>query len=348
MNSQNREQEIFSRLIRELRSNRKLTQREFSQLFTPRVTYQSIGQWERGEAIPARKYWKAIAELAEMELGQLYSYVGIASTSTSSLLEDTILKIQSLNPAELQEVIEVTVNQSSLLGIKTYSANSRHLSMLKKGAKAWNKWREKNPDVIPQLSGLDLSDENCHDLSGYNFDHANLTRVYGQSISFENASLVEVNLERAKFKNTVFSGACLAKANLKNIELDSTWLINADLTEANLQGANLRFADFENANLYMANLSGAEGIKVNFTKAFLKRVNLSKVKLENANFVDANFNEASLEKVTINDCNVYGASFWGTKNIEVKLDNVYISSEKARRVSIENLTLAGVVGGKDG
>ena len=340
MNSQNREKEIFSKLIKELRSSRDLSQREFSQLFSPRVTYQSIGQWERGETVPARKYWKTISELAGMELGQFYEYVGVGSTTASSLLEDIILKIKSLTPSELKEVIEVTVDQSSLLGANISSANSHHLAMLRKGMRAWNKWRDKNPHIIPQLSGVDLFDEKCHDLSGYNLDYANLADVYGYSISFENASLAEANLEGAKFNSTVFSGAYLAGANLKNVELDNVWLMKADLTQANLQEAYLRFANLENANMYMADLSGAEGVEVNLTKAFLKKANLSRVILVNSDLNDANLNEASLEKATLTGCSLYGVSLWGTKVDEVKLKDVYISSKKERGLPIEDLDLA--------
>lgn len=343
MNSQNREQAIFSRLIRELRSNRNLSQREFSKLFTPKVTYQSIGQWERGETIPARKYWKAIAELAEMEQGQFYEYIGIGSTTASSLLEDITMKIKSLTPTELKEVIEVTVGQSSLIGADTCSANSRHLAMLKKGVKAWNKWRDKNPNVIPQLSGVDLSEEKSMDLSGYNLNYANLALVSGHSISFKNAQLASANFEGAKFNNTVFSGAYLAGANLKNIRLDSAWLMNADLERANLQEANLRFANFENANMYMANLSNAEGVKVNFAKAFLKKANLNGIILENSIFNEANLNEATLEKANLNDCSIYGVSLWGTKADGINLNDVYISPKTKQPPTINNLLLAQTI-----
>ena len=340
MNSQNREQEIFSRLIRELRSDRNLSQREFSQLFAPRVTYQAIGQWERGEAIPARKYWKAIAELAEMELGQFYEYVGMASTPASSLIEDITMKIKSLTPNELKEVIEVTLNQSSLLSVDTPSASSRHLAILKKGKRAWNKWRDKNPNVIPQLSGVNLSGEISRDLSEYNLNYANLARVSGSSISFENAQLASANFEGAELDNTVFSGAYLAGANLKNIKLDSAWLMNADLERANLQEANLRFANFENANMYMANLNNAEGIKVNFAKAFLKKANLNGIILVNSIFNEANLNEATLEKANLNDCSVYGVSLWGTKANDIILNDVYISPKTKESPTINNLLLA--------
>jgi len=35
-------------------------------------------------------------------------------------------------------------------------ANREHLEILKRGVKAWNEWREKNPDVKPDLRGADL------------------------------------------------------------------------------------------------------------------------------------------------------------------------------------------------
>ncbi len=68
---------------------------------------------------------------------------------------------------------------------------------LKKGVKAWNKWRERNPDIIPQLTGIDLPDENYRDLSGYNLDYADLNDVCGTAISFRDASL------KFKFKLTL-------------------------------------------------------------------------------------------------------------------------------------------------
>ena len=343
MNSPNREKEIFSKLIRELRSSRNLSQRQFADLFSPRVTYQAIGQWERGEAIPARKYWKTLAELAEMDLGQFYEYVGVGSTSTSSLLEDIIMKIKSLNPSELKEVIQVTVEQSSFFGVNTSKFDSHHLSMLKKGVKAWNKWRQRNPYIIPQLSGINLLNENCRDLSGYNLNYANLVDVVGNSVSLKNASLIEANLEGAKFNDTVFERASLIKANLENVELNSVWFMQADLTQANLKDAYLRFADLENANMYMANLSGAEGVRVNLAKAFLKKANLNGIILVNSIFNEANLNEATLEKATFNDCSIYGVSLWGTKADGIKLNNVYISPETIKAPTVSNFELAQTI-----
>ena len=343
MNSQNREKEIFSRLVKELRSNRNLSQREFAKLFSPRVTYQAIGQWERGEAIPARRYWNTLAELAEMDLGHFYEYVGVGSNSSSSLLEDILMKIKNLTSSELKEVLEVTIEQSSFQGVTSSRYNRQHLAILKKGVKAWNKWRERNPDIIPQLTGIDLLDENCRDLSRYNLDYADLNDVRGTDISFRDASLNKAHLKNVKFNESDFSRASLVGANLENAEFNSIWFGQADLTQANFRGASLSFTNFENANMYMANLSEVEGVRVTLKKAFLKKANLTGINLVNSFFDDANLNEASLEKATLNDCSIYGVSLWGTKADGIKLNDIYISPETKKSLIVNDLELSPTI-----
>ena len=39
-------------------------------------------------------------------------------------------------------------------------ANKEHLKILKQGVEAWNKWREENPDVKPDLCNLAIYKEN--------------------------------------------------------------------------------------------------------------------------------------------------------------------------------------------
>ena len=36
-------------------------------------------------------------------------------------------------------------------------ANPQHLEILKKGVTAWNRWRDENPNVVPDLKETDLS-----------------------------------------------------------------------------------------------------------------------------------------------------------------------------------------------
>jgi hypothetical protein len=51
-------------------------------------------------------------------------------------------------------------------------ANKEHLAILRQGVEAWNRWREKNPTIRPDLSVADLIRAN---LSGANLMGADLS-----------------------------------------------------------------------------------------------------------------------------------------------------------------------------
>ena len=93
-------------------------------------------------------------------------------------------------------------------------ADKEHLRILNQGVEVWNRWREENPGITPDLEGADLSDADIR--------RANLS----------DAGLSHVNL----------SGANLIKAELFNANLTA-----ADLTRAELSGASLSEADLTDA-----------------------------------------------------------------------------------------------------
>ena len=215
--------------------------------------------------------------------------------------------------------------------------------MLKKGAVAWNRWREKNPGVIPQLSGIKLFPKELRNLSEYNLDYANLASVTGTISSFKHTSLVGANLEKANFSESNFDEADLTSANLKVINLVDTTFKRANLQKSNLQEASIKFSNFVGANLEEANLQEADLSQVDFSKAIFKKANLTNTKLHNLDLREANLNEASLEKATITECSVYGVAFLGTKLDEVKLRNAYISPQKKEGIPINDLSLAQMI-----
>lgn len=165
--------------------------------------------------------------------------------------------------------------------------NDEHMGILSRGVKAWNKWREKNPRVIPDLSrgnlfGITskprepLIKAHVTDLRGVNFSGAEMDRVFLESADLSGAILIE---------------ATLSRANLRRV----------NLSDANLSGADLYEAD-----LYYANLKGA---------------NLSDVKLTRAQLVNTN-----LEGATIENANVFGVAAWDiTVNDNTNQNNLIIS-----------------------
>lgn len=70
-------------------------------------------------------------------------------------------------------------------------ANPEHLEILQQGVEAWNKWREENPEITPDLSNTNLSEANLSeaDLSNTNLSKANLAMA-----NLFEADLFEANL----------------------------------------------------------------------------------------------------------------------------------------------------------
>jgi hypothetical protein len=118
-------------------------------------------------------------------------------------------------------------------------ADKEHLARLKQEVHAWNRWRDENPEILPDLAGANLF--------GVNLAEANLRKA-----TLSGATLSGVTLTRADL-----SGADLTRANLLGADLTGADLTRATLTRAYLSGADLSGADLTRANLLGANLHGA-------------------------------------------------------------------------------------------
>ena len=77
-------------------------------------------------------------------------------------------------------------------------ANSKHLAQLKKGVENWNKWREENPAIEPDLSGAGLYRA---DLRGANLSEANCNGAY-----LSEANLMWANLNGANLGGATQAG----------------------------------------------------------------------------------------------------------------------------------------------
>jgi hypothetical protein len=182
-------------------------------------------------------------------------------------------------------------------------ANDEHVALLKKGVKAWNAWRDENPNIRPDLSNADLRGA---DLSGANLGGANLGR----------ANLGSANL----------TGACLRE----------TFLFKANLGSADLVEANLRdHADLSGADLARANLREAFLFKANLTGADLSGADLSGADLSLAPLVSADLTGADLT-----GCRIYGVSAWNLKLAGAKQQNLVITGAGEHAVTVDNIEVA--------
>ena len=168
-------------------------------------------------------------------------------------------------------------------------ANEEHLRILKQGVDVWNKWREENPEVIPDLSGANLYKADLRevdlcdaDLSGADLSCANLDQAVIIGADLRGTDLREAVLRYANFSladlrevvlnNTIVNGADFSGANLIQVDF-----IDVDLTGADFTDADLTKADFLRANLSQANLIGADFREARLGLTILGNVDLSEV-----------------------------------------------------------------------
>ncbi len=168
-------------------------------------------------------------------------------------------------------------------------ANRKHLKILRQGVDAWNKWREKKPGIIPELTDATLIQANLFqaNLNGANLFEANLNgaNLNGADLARANlygADLIRANLKGADLTGADLNGADLAHANLSRADLAHANLSRADLTDATLIEANLT-----GANLKGAYLKGADLTEANLTKAFLYETIFGNTNLSIVNNLDS-------------------------------------------------------------
>ena len=171
-------------------------------------------------------------------------------------------------------------------------AHPRHLAMLRRGVQVWNKWRENNPDVKPELNGVNLEHAN---LIGFNFYNADLA----------GAKLIGAKLAAASLSGAKLSGANLTDANLTNSNLTEANLTYANLTDANFTSANLTGANLAYAGIFRANFIGSilNGVNLSHSRLFgsnLKGVNLSKIQALNTDFSGTDLTGVCIEAWNIN------------------------------------------------
>jgi hypothetical protein len=121
-------------------------------------------------------------------------------------------------------------------------ADDEHFAILKQGVDAWNKWREENPDIRPDLIEANLD--------GAILTGANLSGAYLGGAYLTKANLAEADLRLAHFSRANLSGAILTGANLMGANLSDANLHRAELYGASLVSTDLTGADLTGCRIY--------------------------------------------------------------------------------------------------
>jgi len=173
-----------------------------------------------------------------------------------------------------------------------------YLEILKQGVEVWNKWREDNPNIKPDLS------------------HVNFCRVGLMYVGLNEADIMESAICEGALMGVDFSEVDLTSAILSGSDLRSADFVGARLVEANLRGANLRGVDLRGVDLNGADLTGA-----NFSEADLSYADLSEACLCSADLITANLQNANLEWSQLINCNLTDATLTGCKLYGSARDN---------------------------
>lgn len=165
-------------------------------------------------------------------------------------------------------------------------ANKEHLKILKQGVEAWNTWRDKNRQIVPDLYQADLRGE---DLRQVNLHKTNL----------KGAKLKHADLRGSNLMNTFIDEADLSGANLTKAQLSRATISDVDFSGSNLSQANLQHTTFMGGSLSHADLSWASLNSVEFVRTVLSGAVLTKAHLFGALLVgtpliETNFEEARL------------------------------------------------------
>ena len=235
------------------------------------------------------------------------------------------------------------------VGGVTRMANRDHVAQLKRGVEAWNRWREQNWNVKPDLSGLDLINEKGIRSSGLwndsgktvdirkaNLQWANLEDANFRGAVLEDANLTEAILSRADFRGADLSGANLSKTDLSGTNLMEANLIRADLSEAKLVEADLRTAHLSGAILQSADLSNCD-----LRSAQLSAANLAEANLTGADLWVANFSGASLAGANLSQANLIRTDFQGA---DLQYADLFEADLRDANLQAANLEYANVIG----
>ena len=190
-------------------------------------------------------------------------------------------------------------------------ANSEHIAILMQGVTVWNRWRDRNPDLKPDLSSCNLSRK---DFSNANFSGVNFQESSFLLTHFENANLSKIHAFRANFSLAVF----------ENANLDEAAAIQAIFIDTDFTGASLEKTNLAHSNLTWAKFKGARIIATNFIGSLL---------------VEADFSDAVLA-----DCNVYGCAAWGVNLAGIKKQsNLRITHLQQPAIYVDHLEVAQFV-----
>jgi uncharacterized protein YjbI with pentapeptide repeats len=211
-------------------------------------------------------------------------------------------------------------------------AIEEHLAMFKQGVEAWNRWRDANPALQPDLSRVNfwsletsdpylmealwnvwLPERRSYNLKNVNFASTNLRGACLSSADLRGACFNSAELSFADLRHATVDRAQFQKAKLKAAKLVELHAAHADLS-----GADLEYSDLSGADLTAANLTRCNLKSVNLTGAILNGTDLSQSLLQWSLLVDVDLSRVK----GLDTVQHFGGSNIGMDTIERSHGNI--------------------------
>lgn len=215
-------------------------------------------------------------------------------------------------------------------------ANPEHLDLLDEGAAKWNRWREQEPELVPDLTGAKLS---MADLAGFDLRSCRLTGAILRRADLGSSLLCEADLTGADLSFAYLGQADLGRGLMAGAAINTEpgtllWLRVSDLSAATIVKADLSGAYLRGARLRHANLQ-----KSRLESTFLFAADLRSAQLQEANLDGADLSVANLAGASLANSNLAAVNFWGARFKDTDL-----SSARLMCTILAQVDLSGIIG----
>ena len=193
-------------------------------------------------------------------------------------------------------------------------ANHKHVEILSHGVAAWNAWREQEPEIKPNLGGVNLFKAKLA--------NANLRQTDLRKTDLREADLAEAILVKADLRSANLRAARIICADLKSASMSGAHLISANLSQADLHGADMRSVRLDSSDLYEARMIAANLSNANLLQSNLQGANLMGANLRSSNLAGAVLTIANLSEADLSLANLTGARLYGSERENWKIDGI--------------------------
>jgi len=197
-------------------------------------------------------------------------------------------------------------------------AEKEHVDILQQGINNWNKWQSENPNIYPDLSGI-----NFYDVFEGSNDIYDIPAVYGAN--FDNCNLRNSQMRDREFEKCTF----------QNAQLHMSDCCYAFFSECKFSSTQMRLLRIGSTSYHDCVFDSCD-----FSYSSAEDTRFINCKIENSLFKNVHFVKADFSDSKISKCNVYGISSWDMVLDNTIQEDIYIMEDEDELLSVDDIELA--------